>query len=212
MMQPGLLDAVLGDGPVYDEDDAVTARVLDAALAEFLSYGLRRSTVEDITRRAKVGRMTLHRRFPSKQALIEAVFLREIRRVLIEVAGVIAQHDTLVDKLVEGLSFGVRRVSGHALFSRLLETDGEAMLPYLTVEAEALMVAATTFVARQITDAVGPGGSERDADYAAEAIIRFSHSVLLTPRGRFDLADDDELRTFMRAAITSLLAGVTDAG
>ena len=74
--QPALLDAAFGDGG--PDSDATTERILDAALEEFLDFGLRRATVEDITRRAGVGRMTVHRRFSTKQSLIEAVWLREV--------------------------------------------------------------------------------------------------------------------------------------
>lgn len=208
-LDPAQLDSLLAvDGAA--EADPTTERILDAALAEFLSFGLRKSTVEDITRRARVGRMTVHRRFPSKQALIEAVFLREIRRVLADAGAVIAEHETLVDKLVEGLAFGLRGVYEHPLFSRLLETDREAMLPYLTVDAGALMVASTQFVERQIVAAGPAPHGAPPADYAAEAILRFCHSVLLTPRGRFDLRDDDELRAVLRAAVEPLVGAAGD--
>lgn len=197
-----LVEAVFASPPVVDLDDAMTARIVDAALREFQSFGLRRATVDDIARAAKVGRMTLHRRFASKQDLIAAVFLLEIRRVLDEVAAVIARYDTLEDRLVEGLSFGITRAAEDPLFSRLLEADREAMLPYLTVDADALMRAASTFVADEIRRAAG---GRTDADRIGEAIIRCSHSVLLTPQGRDDLRDPGELRAFMRVAVGALL-------
>jgi len=200
-----LIEAVFTAPPDVDLDDAMTIRILDAALREFQSFGLRRATVEDIARKAKVGRMTLHRRFASKQDLIAAVFLLEIRRVLDEVSAVIAQHDTLEDRLVEGLSFGITRTADDPLFSRLLDADREAMLPYLTVDADALMRASSTFVAAEIRRAVG---DHPDADRIGEAIIRCSHSILLTPSGTDDLRDPAELRGFMRLAITALLQAV----
>jgi AcrR family transcriptional regulator len=202
--QPALLDIAFGpDG--RPDMDATTERILDAALAEFLDFGLRRATVEDITRRAGVGRMTVHRRFPSKQSLIEAVWLREIRRVLDQVRKVMARRRTLVDKLTEGMSFGLQGLSENPLFTRLLDTDREAMQASLTVDGGALVAASTDFVAEQIrADGSGPVG--RSADNAAEAILRICHSILLTPRSRRDLADGRELRAFLRAAITPLVA------
>jgi AcrR family transcriptional regulator len=205
MPRPASLDVALASGEDSAEVDTTTDRILDAALAEFLDFGLRRATVEDITRRAGVGRMTVHRRFPSKQSLIEAVWLREIRRVLDEATTVIERHETLVQKLVEGLAFGLQSVAEHPLFSRLLDTDREAMLPYLTVDADALMAASTEFVAEQIRVA-GTGPRGRAGDYAAEAILRTCHSILLTPHGRYDFNDGAELRRFLRAAITPLVA------
>lgn len=201
-MRPGILTAVFTPGT--DAQDATDERILDAALAEFLSFGIRRSTVADITRRAKVGRMTVHRRFPSKQALVEAVFLREIRGVLRRVNAVIDEHESLVDKLVEGFAGGLRFTIEHPLFSRLLETDREEILPYLTVDAGALMVACTEFVADHIRR-YGARNPRVSADYAAETIIRSCHSILLTPGGRFDLRDDPELRKYLRATVGALV-------
>jgi AcrR family transcriptional regulator len=204
MPQPASLDVAFATGEAA-ETDATTDRILDAALAEFLDFGLRRATVEDITRRAGVGRMTVHRRFPSKQSLIEAVWLREIRRVLEQVRTVIARHRTLADKLTEGMAFGLRGLSENPLFIRLLETDREAMQASLTVDGGALVAASTEFVAEQIrADGSGPKG--RSADYAAEAILRICHSILVTPRSSRDLTDGRELRAFLRAAITPLVA------
>jgi TetR/AcrR family transcriptional regulator, repressor for uid operon len=202
--QPTSLDAAFAVDEGTDTD-ATTERILDAALAEFLDFGLRRATVEDITRRAGVGRMTVHRRFPSKQSLTEAVWLREIRRVLDEVRTVIARHRTLEDKLTEGMAFGLRGLSENPLFTRLLDTDREAMQASLTVDGGALVAASTEFVREQIrADGTGPKG--RSADYAAEAILRICHSILLTPRGRYDFTDGRALRAFLRSAITPLVA------
>jgi AcrR family transcriptional regulator len=199
-----LLDVVLSEEANVDPADATTERILDAALAEFRSFGLRRATVEDITRRARVGRMTLHRRFPSKQALIGAVFLREIRRTLADVDAIMARHDAIVDKLTDGLAFGIGAVHDNPLFSRLLETDREAMLPYLTVEAKPLMIAASGYVAQQLT---ASGRTATDPATTGEAIIRFCHSILLTPEGRLDLRDGDTLRGFIRGPVAAMIAG-----
>jgi AcrR family transcriptional regulator len=203
-VQPELLSAALGEELAEYPDDVTTDRILDAALAEFGSFGLRRATVEDITKRAKVGRMTLHRRFPSKQALIAAVFLREIRRVLAEIDDVMTPHDGIVDRLANGLAFGIRAVHEHPLFSRLLETDSEAMLPYLTLRAGSLMIAASSYVATQLDAADDHAGSIRENARTGEAILRICHSILLTPDGNFPLRDHAAMRDFLHGPITAL--------
>src|SRR5579884_4518029 len=68
--------------------DPVTGRILDAALGQFEDFGLRRSTVEDIARRCGLSRITIYRRFPRKENLIEAVLLRELASFLGELASV----------------------------------------------------------------------------------------------------------------------------
>ena len=62
------------------------ARVLDAARTAFAEAGLDVG-VEEIARRAGVGKGTLYRRFPTKEALVRAIFediLDEIERLVAE--------------------------------------------------------------------------------------------------------------------------------
>src|ERR1700742_4682181 len=59
------------------------ARVLDAARAAFAEGGIEVG-VEEIARRAGVGKGTLYRRFPTKEALVRAIFddiLEEIEQI-----------------------------------------------------------------------------------------------------------------------------------
>jgi AcrR family transcriptional regulator len=66
------------------------ARVLDAARSAFAELGLDVG-VEEIARRAGVGKGTLYRRFPTKDALIRAIFedlLDEIDRLVAEAEAV----------------------------------------------------------------------------------------------------------------------------
>ncbi len=68
------------------------ARVLEAARTAFAQAGLDVG-VEEIARRAGVGKGTLYRRFPTKEALVRAIFediLEEIDRI---VAGAEAEED-----------------------------------------------------------------------------------------------------------------------
>src|SRR3954467_4896163 len=63
------------------------ARILDAARTAFAEAGLDVG-VEEIARRAGVGKGTLYRRFPTKEALVRAIFddiLDEVERITDEV-------------------------------------------------------------------------------------------------------------------------------
>lgn len=66
------------------------ARVLNAARAAFAEQGLDVG-VEEIARRAGVGKGTLYRRFPTKEALVRSIFediLEEIERLSAEADGI----------------------------------------------------------------------------------------------------------------------------
>ena len=62
-MQPDRESVAPEFGPVDVPTDPFSVRIQDAAYEEFLSFGIRRATLDSIARRAQVGRMTLHRRF-----------------------------------------------------------------------------------------------------------------------------------------------------
>jgi AcrR family transcriptional regulator len=66
------------------------ARILDAARSAFAESGLDVG-VEEIARRAGVGKGTLYRRFPTKEALVRAIFedlLEDLEQLVIEFAAV----------------------------------------------------------------------------------------------------------------------------
>src|SRR5207244_6862512 len=89
-------------------------RILDAARSAFAEVGLDVG-VEEIARRAGVGKGTLYRRFPTKEALVRAIFedlLEDVERLAEEVA---AEPDAW-DALVRFLGEAVRRQASNQGF------------------------------------------------------------------------------------------------
>ena len=119
---------VLNAGPAPGADPLVD-RVAVAALDQFAEYGIRRSTIDDIARRAGVSKMTVFRRFQNKQGLIEVVIAREIQRGMVELDRVWDRQESLEERLVHGFEFVARFVRGHPLFDRLLRSEPEFLLP-----------------------------------------------------------------------------------
>ena len=66
--------------------DATDARILDAALELFAELGISRVGIDDIARQARVNRATLYRRIGSKDVIARAAILKEVARVLGEIA------------------------------------------------------------------------------------------------------------------------------
>src|SRR5918993_680330 len=73
--------------------------LLDAALAEVLAHGIRRTTASDIARRGGVSRQTLYRYWPDAQALFAALVTRELIAVLPS-GSAASSLGALVDELV----------------------------------------------------------------------------------------------------------------
>lgn len=99
--------------------------LLDAALAEVLAYGIRRTTASDIARRAGVARQTLYRYWPDAQAVFATLVTRELIAVLPREEP--DDLDSLV-RLLVATADGVRRMP---LMERLRDTDPELFARYV---------------------------------------------------------------------------------
>lgn len=96
--------------------------VLDAARDCVLAYGVRRTTLTDVARRAGVSRMTIYRRWPDVRSLVGDLMTREWVRV--------AEGVDLTDP-VRAVVEGVRALRAHPLWRKIVEVDPELLLPYL---------------------------------------------------------------------------------
>src|SRR3954463_11163384 len=81
--------------------DDTASRVLAAALEQFEEFGIRRTTMEDVARRAGLSRVTIYRRFPGKEALVEAVILGEAQRFFAELEAAVAGIESVEERIVE---------------------------------------------------------------------------------------------------------------
>lgn len=171
-------DIDLGERP---EPDEMTGRILDAAYEEFQEFGLRRGSIDSVARRIGVGRMTVYRRYSNKEALAQAVFLREAQQFFAQVRRDL--HERTVEAGVsEGFAAGVLSNRGQTLVYRMIERDPVEMLPYFFGESARPLIDITIAVVREAV------GKARDADEyepesldaVAEAMVRLAHSYSST--------------------------------
>ncbi|WP_109209990.1 MULTISPECIES: TetR/AcrR family transcriptional regulator [Microbacterium] len=106
--------------------DTETA-ILDAALAEVLAHGIRRTTASDIARRCGIARQTLYRYWPDAQAVFAALVTRELLAALPAGQKGCDDLDQLVTLLVETAD----RVRRLPLVDRLRDTDPELFARYI---------------------------------------------------------------------------------
>ncbi len=186
--------------------DATTERILDAAAEQFVLFGIRRSSVDDIARRANLGRMTVYRRFARKEDLVEAAIMRDVRRGVAEIEASIASLGSLEERALGGFVAMLRAVRQHPLLTRLLETEPETVLPYLTVDGGPVIAFGRAHIVTQIEKAIAEGAHPvMDTEALAELLTRLVHSIVLTPAGALPLADDAAAREFARRGIAPLL-------
>ena len=196
---------ILDAGPALGEDDLLD-RVTAAALDQFADFGIRRSTIDDVARRAGVSRVSVFRRVASKQGLVEIVIAREIRRGMSELDAAWDGGQSLEDRLVRGFSFAVRYVSGHPLFDRLLRSEPEFLLPLLTVDGGPVLALYRSLIADRLRVEIRAGrAATADVDVAAEVIARLALSLLLTRQGAITLDDNDSVLALVRLVLEPML-------
>ena len=139
--------------------------LLDAARTCVLAVGVRRTTLAEIARTARVSRMTVYRRFPDVRSVLAALMTREfggLLRVASE-QGADAAHNR--ERLVVIAAAGIRTLSADPLFRTLLDVDAELLLPYIVERLGATQQFAEQ-VLRQLLEAGQEDGSIRRAPVA----------------------------------------------
>ena len=202
---------VLEVAPIPGED-ALVDRVAAAALDEFAEHGIRRTSIEDVARRAGVSRMTVFRRFASKHGLVEVVIACEVRRGMEELDRLWEGAETLEERLVEGFAFAERFVHGHPLFDRLLRSEPEVLLPLLTVDGGPVLELYRSLIAHRLQVEVDAGrAATSDVDGVAEVIARLAISLLLTRDGIFTLDDPATLGRLVQLVLLPMLQPTLDS-
>ena len=154
-------------------------RILHSALTVVSTYGLSRFTMDDVARSAGFSRQSVYRYFDSKDALVMALVEREEEAFIDGVRAAYADHDLLGDAMREAVLFCLRTAREHPLLDRLLASEPEMLLPYLTTRAGSLITRARAVledIAAERTTA-----DRRLVHRAADLGVRAIISYTLTP-------------------------------
>ncbi len=201
-----LFSLIIGNADTVQ--DAVGARILDAAFEQFCLLGFRRSSMEDVARRAGVGRVTIYRRFESKDKLVAALMQRETRNAIATVATAHSSGTDVESRWIEGFVAGMRHLRSHPLILGLLSTEPESVLPLLTLRASGGLALARAFLAAEIRRArTELGLPSEDAEMIAEIFARLTQSLVLTKESCLPVDDDAGAREFARRYIVPLVTG-----
>jgi AcrR family transcriptional regulator len=201
-ISPATLLSTILDEPDTDE---VGVRILDAALAEYLAHGFRRTSVDDVARRAGIGRATIYRRFAARDEIVQAVLVRETRRFFAEIAEATKQLPSLADRLVEGFVVGLRNARDHSLLQQILTSEADVSIPFLTTRGGPAMAVMREFLLRQYLDCVETNSDTKPAE-VAEILVRLCFSLVLTPDSCLPLRTDEEARATARRYLAPLVA------
>lgn len=179
---------------VDDGADPTTRRILDAAVTEAAAVGIRRITVEDVVRRARVSRMTAYRRFRSRDDLVEALVHRETQRFL----AVVADASDVVDAFVSAVRFCRR----HPILRNAPHHE-----PTPHSDTAALLPIGVQFIVEQLNEG-RPHPPTREMRWVADVFARLFLTFISVPPTDPDLDDDAQLREYAQTMLTPMVQRV----
>jgi AcrR family transcriptional regulator len=178
-------------------------RVLEATYECVARYGLAKTTVEDVTRVAKVSRASIYRYFPGgRDELMNAVIAWETGRFFGRLAEAVAGAPDFASLLEEALFFAHRAIEEHEVLQKVLQTEPELLLPQLTVESDRVLGFIRQFFVPYLErETLRPGMElQQAADYVSRMLLSF-----ISNQGRWDLSDRRQVAELVR---TELIAGI----
>lgn len=194
------------DPRVDERDDPMSQRILDAALELVAASGLRHLTMDDVAARACVGRMTVYRRFGSRQQLADALTVRECRRCLSEIAGAVDPSKPIDDRAADLFVATLRVIREHPLLERLARVEPDALLYELNRDGSAVFRLVRDFLVAQVRAAQAAGELiDADPEPLAEIAVRLGASFVLMPDSVIAAGDEHRTRETIRALIGPLV-------
>lgn len=194
------------------------AAILDAALEQLALTGVRRTSTDDIARRAGVNRATLYRRFGGRDELLASIYLHQARLFVDELERRVppppepgsAEADgfDLEADVVAFFTHAISLARGNELLQRMLVVDREETLVGLTVDAgPVLQLCAEVLVARLAALRRLQGREPGDLADLAITIARLAQSLVLTPDAPPTLHSAGDHERYARAVIVPMVLG-----
>lgn len=173
---------------------AAETAIMDAARDCVLAFGVRRTSLSDVARRAGVSRPTVYRRWPDRTALVADVMTREWARVITGARPEETGFATVREHLVAHVIAAGQWMRTHPLFKKITEVDPELLLPYIfdrlgTSQLMALGLLRARIAAGQQEGSVRAG----EPDVLARLVLLAVQSCVLSARLTADILSEPEL-------------------
>ncbi|EGD54773.1 TetR/AcrR family transcriptional regulator [Gordonia neofelifaecis] len=187
--------------------DPTRTKLLDAAYEQFCESGIARTSMEEVARRAGTARITIYRKFDTKDALVDAVMIREFENYFVEFLQVMAQAPTPADRVIVAFVTSLRTIGGNPLIRKLLETEPALVPGFVGGGDGRTLTAVRDFVAHQILREQTAGNIPKRVRTipAADLVVRIAGSFLTIPSDLMDYDDPDELAGFAREFLLPVL-------
>jgi len=111
-----------------DDREAIRRTLLDVGRTHFLSYGIRRTRIEELASAAGIAKGTFYSFFDSKEDLCMELYDEEESRLEGEIHEIVAQHEDPREMLRAVMVFSLEVLHRDSLLMRLRETGEYSLL------------------------------------------------------------------------------------
>jgi AcrR family transcriptional regulator len=179
----------------------IKENIFNATLDAIMRVGFSKLTIDEVARTAKVSRTTFYKYFPNgRDQLISEVVSFEAFRWLGTLANEINDIPDLQEASVKAIMFAYKSLKGHEVLNKVLTDEPEIIMPLLSVEAVRVVSFIHLYIVSRLLEARIE--VDVDLDMAADYIARMMLSLVTSP-GRWDLSDETQVRTLVRAELLS---------
>jgi AcrR family transcriptional regulator len=167
-----------------DKTSEARTRIFDALLSWAGTTGLRKLSMDDVARRARVGRATLYKYFPGREALIDAFVRHQLDEFFQDVESTVERYSDPEDRLVHGFAHAYRLLRHHRALGPVLRLNPELLMPYVISEQSYALDVGRTFVERFASiEGLSPALRAQFSEHVARAF----HTLMLIPSSVMEL-------------------------
>lgn len=174
------------------------SQILDAVLDSASRDGLHGLSVEAVAERAGVSRQTVYRHFSSRHRLIEQAILREERVFIDHMLASADGKATLADAVASAVTAALRLAREHPVLNQLLQSEPEALLPYLLL-GRGPVISAAEPVVEDLVRRYRPALPTPQLGLVADMATRLLVSYVVSPNG--DVRDEHLARELARVVV-----------
>ena len=169
----------LGSGDGTRVDDTENA-ILDAAAECVLAFGVRRTSLSDVARRAGVSRPTVYRYWPDLQALVADLMTRELATVFTVAAKEApGAPGSVRERAVRQFLAAAAGLRAHPLLTKIIQVDPELLQPYIFDRLGTSQRMALGFIAERIKEGQRDGSVRAGDETAMSATVLLSVQTLV---------------------------------
>jgi len=204
MNWPDVVTAATAEDPA--ELPGSDIRILDATVEVLGVCGEQRLTIDMVADRAHMSRMTVFRRFGSKQNLIDTAYRREISKALRDITDYSQKTDTAASRATAVATRMVDNAARIPALQWIIRSESDEIVRMwrdLQPPGQELGRAyvSTLLQDPQLQDPLPTS----DADFVADVLMRTVMSLVLVPDPAYHKANLTELAQYIRRVVERLL-------